>query len=48
METVMRFIDVSIFSVKGNDDRIHFLCISKDEAINIMKIPDLIGKSGTL
>ena len=41
-------IDVSIFYVQGNDDRIHFLYITKDEAINVMKIPDLTEKSGTL
>ena len=33
----MNFHDVAIVSIKGNDDRIHFWYMSKDDAINIMK-----------
>ena len=40
----MSFNDVAIVSYKGNDYRIHLLYMSKDEAINIMKIADLKEK----
>ena len=40
----MNFNDVAIVSIKGNDYRIHFLYMSKDDAINIMKNPDLNEK----
>ena len=39
---------VAIFSVKGNDYRIHFWYISQDDAVNIMKNSDLTGTSGLL
>ena len=29
--------NVAIVSVKGSDHRIHFWCMGKDDAINIMK-----------
>ena len=32
----MNFNDVAIVSIKGNDYRIHFWYMIKDEAINIM------------
>ena len=37
----MKFNDVAIFSVKGNNYRIHLWYMSKDDAINIMKTSDL-------
>ena len=40
----MNFTDVAIVSVKGNDYRIHFSYMSKDDAINIMKNSDLKKK----
>ena len=40
MEKVTNFNDVAIVSVKGNDYRIHFWYMSRDDAINIMKISD--------
>ena len=32
----MNFNDVAIVSIKGNDYRVHFWCMSKDDAISIM------------
>ena len=37
MQKAMNCNDVAIVSVKGNDHRIHFWYMSKDDAINIMK-----------
>ena len=45
---VMSFNDVATASVKGNYDRIHFLYMSKDEVLNILRTTDLTLKSGTL
>ena len=36
MQKAMNFNDVDIVSIKGNDYRIHFWYMSKDEAINII------------
>ena len=33
-----------LFLLKGRDYRIHFWCMSKDDAINIMKNSNLNGK----
>ena len=44
----MNFNDAAIVSVKGNDYRIHFWYMSKDDAINIMNNSDLSEKSGLL
>ena len=44
----MSFNSVVIVSVKGNDCRTCFWYITKDEAINIMKISDSKEKSGSL
>ena len=33
----MNFNDVAVVSIKGNDYRIHFWYMSKDDAISIMK-----------
>ena len=43
----INFNDAVVVSVKGNDYRIHFWCMSKDDAISIMKNSDL-KKSGSL
>ena len=44
MQKALSFNDVAILSVKGNDDRIHFGYLSKDETINIMKNSDFERK----
>ena len=41
----MNFDDVAIVFVKGSDYRIHFWHMSKDDAINIMKNPNLDKKA---
>ena len=41
MQKATNFNDVMIVSIKGNDYRIHFWYMSKDDAINIMKNSDL-------
>ena len=41
MQKTMNFNDFAIFSVKESDHRIHFWYMSKDDAINIMKISSL-------
>ena len=38
MQKAVSFDYVAIVSVKGNDYRIYFFYVSKDEAINIKKI----------
>ena len=48
MQKAMSFNDVSLASIKGNDYRIHFWCMSKDEAISIMYNSSLNEKSGLL
>ena len=41
----MSFTDVATVSVTGNDYRIHFLYMSKDEAIiNLLRYADLTEK----
>ena len=47
MQKAMSFND-AIASVKGNDNKIHFWYISKNDAINMMKNYDLNEKSGLL
>ena len=44
----MHFNDVAIVSVKGSDYRIHFWCMNKNDARNIMKYSNLNEKSGSL
>ena len=41
MQKTMSFKHVAIVSIKGNDYRIHFWCMSKNDAINIMKSSNL-------
>ena len=48
MQKANNFNDVAILSVKGNDYRIHFWYMSKDDAINIMKNSNLNEKNGLL
>ena len=40
----MNFNDAAIVSIKGNDYRIHFWYMSKDDAINIMKNSNFLKK----
>ena len=44
----MDFNDAAIVSIKGNNYRIHFWYMSKDDAINIMKNSNLNEKTGSL
>ena len=48
MQKDMSFNNIAIVSVKGNDYRIHFWDIDKEDAISIMHNFDLIDKKGTL
>ena len=48
MQKAMNFKDVAIVSVKGNDYRIHFWYMSKNDAISIMHNSNLIDKKGAL
>ena len=48
MQKAMNFNDVAIVSIKGNDFRIHFWYVSKDDAISIMHNSNLIDKKGAL
>ena len=48
MQKAMNFHDVPIVSIKGNDYRIHFCYMSKDEAISIMHNSSLHEKTGLL
>ena len=48
MQKDMNFNDVAMVSIKGNDYRIHFWYMSKDDAINIMKNSSLNKKTGSL
>ena len=48
MQKAMNFNDVAIVSIKGNDYRIRFWCMSKDDAISIMNNASLNKKIGSL
>ena len=48
MQKAMRFIDVAIICAKGSAYTIHFLYMSKDDAISIMNNSNLIDKKGVL
>ena len=48
MQKAMNFNDVAIVSIKGNDYRIYFWYMSKDEAISIMQNSYLNKKTGLL
>ena len=44
----MNFNDVAIVSINGNDYRIHFWYMSKDDAISIINNSSLNEKTGLL
>ena len=44
----MNFDDLFVITSKGNDYTIHFLYMSKDEAINLLRNADLTEKSRIL
>ena len=46
MQKAMNFNDVAIVSIKGNDYRIHFWYMSKDETISVMHNYSLNEKTG--
>ena len=48
MQKTMNFNDAAIVSSKGNDYRIHFWYMSKDDAMSIMNYPNLNEKRGVL
>ena len=48
MQKAMSFNDVAIVSIKGNDDRIHFWYMSKNDAIVLMTNSDLKDTNGIL
>ena len=48
MQKAMSFNDVAVIYVKGNAYRTHFWYMSKDDAISIINISNLINKKGTL
>ena len=48
MQKAMSFKNVAIVSIKGNNYRIHFSCISKNDAIALMTNSNLIDKNGVL
>ena len=48
MQKAINFNDVAIVSIKGNDNRIHFWYMSKDDAISIMNNSGIIEKTGLL
>ena len=48
MQKAISFNDVAIVSIKGNDYRIPFWYMRKDDAISIMKNSNLNEKTGSL
>ena len=48
MQKAMRFNNVAVLYVKGSAYRIHFWCMSKDDAINIMNGSNLVDKMDVL
>ena len=48
MQKAIHFIDVATVFIKGNDYRIHFWYMSKDDAISIMNNSGLNEKAGLL
>ena len=48
MQKAMSCNNVGFLYVKGSAYRIHFWCISKDDAINIMNGSNLTDKRGVL
>ena len=48
MQKPMNFNDVAIVSIKGNDYRIHFCYMRKNDAISIMNSSSLNEKTRSL
>ena len=48
VQKAMSFNDVANVSIKGSDYRIHFRCMTKDDAISIRHNSNLIDKKGAL
>ena len=48
MQKSMGFNNIAIVYIKGSAYRIHFWCMSKDDAINIMTGSNLVDKRGVL
>ena len=48
MQKAISFNDVAAVSINGNDYRIHFWYMSKDDAISIMHNSNLIDKKDVL
>ena len=48
MQKAMSFNNVAVLYVKGSAYRIHFWCMSKDDAINIMNGSNLVDKIDVL
>ena len=48
IQKVMSFKNIAIVSIKGNDYRIHFSYISKNDAITLMTNSNLNDKNGFL
>ena len=48
MQKAIKINDIAIVSIKRNDYRINFWCISMDETISKMKIFDLKGQIGLM
>ena len=48
MQKAMGFNNIAIVYIKENDYRIHFWCMSKHDAINIMTGSNLVDKRGVL
>ena len=48
MQKVMSFKNIAIVSIKGNDYRIHFSYISKNDAITLMTNSNLNDENGFL
>ena len=46
MQKAMNLNDIAILSIKGNDYRIHFWCMSKNEAIVLMTNSNLRDRNG--
>ena len=48
MQRAMGFTNIAIVYIKENAYRIHFWCMSKDDAINIMNGSNLVDKGDVL
>ena len=46
IQKAISFNNIAIVYVKGSAYRIHFWCMSKDDAISIMKSSNLVDKMG--